>query len=100
MPFCLPFHPQVEEEVAKDVSVLETTLEADLKSFGRGFTVLESRIAQELRAEEGTVAREVGAVGGPACAAATGCGLCWPRGCWEQPASMPGMPGGALRGGS
>jgi hypothetical protein len=65
--FCLPFCPQVEEEVAKDVSVLESTLESDLKSFGRGFTVLESRLAQELRAEEDTVAREFVTVSGSCC---------------------------------
>jgi hypothetical protein len=55
---------QVEEEVAKDVSVLESTLEADLRSFGRGFTVLESSIVKEFRKEEGVLVREVGEVSG------------------------------------
>jgi hypothetical protein len=59
--------PQVEEVVAKDVVQLEGALEEDLVSFGRGFTVLEQGVLTELKAEKGTMARELGSVGACRC---------------------------------
>ncbi len=61
--------------MAKDVVQLEGALEQDLVSFGRGFTVLERGLLQELEVEEGVLAREVGSVSSCALLSLVTCGL-------------------------
>ena len=55
----LPLLQEVEQEAAKDAAAVEAGLENRLRSFGRGFTVLESRVAGELSKDEKLLAAEV-----------------------------------------